>query len=112
MIESYAFGKIVIDGKEYTGDVIIFSDRIKADWWRKEGHRLHVEDLVEVLEEQPEMLIIGTGYYGYMEVPRETRELLEQRGIEVIAEKTSEACDTYNKLTGNKKAIVALHLTC
>jgi len=34
MIESYSFGQMVIDGQEYTSDLIIFPDRINSSWWR------------------------------------------------------------------------------
>ncbi|RLI30667.1 hypothetical protein DRO48_02760, partial [Candidatus Bathyarchaeota archaeon] len=44
-IEAYGFGYIVVDGKRYTSDVIIFPDRVMDGWWRKEGHRLYVDDL-------------------------------------------------------------------
>lgn len=36
MINSYDFGRIVVDGKAYTSDVIIFPDRVNSYWWRKE----------------------------------------------------------------------------
>ena len=39
-IDRYAFGNIVIDGKAYTKDVIIFPDRVYSPWWRKDGHFL------------------------------------------------------------------------
>jgi hypothetical protein len=45
MITSYDFGHIIIDGKRYTSDLIVFPDRVKVGWWRKEGHRLQLEDL-------------------------------------------------------------------
>ena len=44
-IDSYSFGQIVIDARAYASDVIIYSDRVDAAWWRKEGHRLHPEDI-------------------------------------------------------------------
>jgi len=49
MIESYKFGKIVVNGKSYSSDVIIIGNYVKADWWRKEGHCLHIEDLRDIL---------------------------------------------------------------
>jgi hypothetical protein len=66
MIDSYDFGRITINGRSYDQDLIIFPDKIKAGWWRKEGHRLQMEDLDDVLESEPEVLIVGTGYYGEM----------------------------------------------
>ncbi|MEE8402920.1 MAG: MTH938/NDUFAF3 family protein [Candidatus Hydrothermarchaeaceae archaeon] len=110
MIESYDFGRIVIDGRTYTRDVLIFPDRVLGSWWRKEGHSLSVEDLKEVLEFGPKTLVIGTGRSGPLKVKDETRERLESEGIEVIVESTGKACDVLNSLGPN--AAGAFHLTC
>lgn len=112
MIDSYGFGKIVIDGKTYTKDVIILTDRVKDNWWRKEGHRLDKEDIEEVIREKPEVLVVGTGYYDRMAVPKETREYIESCGIEIKVAKTGEARKFFNELSGKKKVVAALHLTC
>ncbi len=112
MIDSYHFGHIIINGKEYTSDVIIFPDRVKASWWRIEGHTLHIEDVEDVIEEKPEVLIIGTGYVGMMRVLAETKKRLESEGIELIIEKTRKARETYNQLSKSKRVVAALHLTC
>jgi hypothetical protein len=112
MIDSYDFGRIVINGKRYSSDLIVFSDKVRDGWWRKEGHRLHVEDLKDVLEVKPEVLVVGTGYSGLMRVPPETRRYVESEGIEFIAQKTAEACETFNRLVKSRKVVAALHLTC
>jgi hypothetical protein len=111
-IEHYSFGKITIDGKTYTSDVIIYPDRINASWWRKEGHNLHVEDLKDVIDAKPQILVIGTGSFGVMKVPKETISHLVEKGIEVHVTRTGEAVDVYNKLQKNKIVIAAFHLTC
>jgi hypothetical protein len=111
LIESYSFGRIVIDGTSYTKDVIIFPDRVFSPWWRKEGHLLHKEDLGEVLKDNPEILVIGQGNMGAMSVPQKLIDELRAQGIEVITAKTEKAVDTYNELKG-KRVIAALHLTC
>lgn len=112
MIENYEFGRIVIDGKVYTSDVIIYPDRVDGDWWRREGHELCLSDLSKILLERPEVLIIGTGNAGIMRVLEETQSLCLSKGIELIAEPTDRACKTYNRLSSQKKVVAALHLTC
>lgn len=112
MIDHYDFGRISIDGKSYNNDLIIFPDKIRDDWWRKEGHKLHIEDLKEVLEVRPEVLVVGTGYSGLMKVPSETRRYIESKGIELTAQKTAEACKTFNSLAKSRRVVAALHLTC
>ncbi len=112
MINSYNFGRIVVDGKAYTSDVIIFPDKVKDNWWRKEGHALHIEDIDSVVKEDPEVLIVGTGKYGILEVLPETKEYIESKGTELIVEPTDRACEMYNQISKDKKAVAALHLTC
>ncbi|MFQ5994934.1 MAG: Mth938-like domain-containing protein [Acidiferrobacterales bacterium] len=112
-IEWYDFGRIDVDGQTYTSDVIISADNVMDGWWRRKGHRLDVADLSEVMNHKPDVLVIGTGYYGNMAVPSETRSFLESQGIEVRAMETRDAVKEFNKLqkqTG--KIVAALHLTC
>jgi len=111
-IEHYSFGRITIDGKTYTSDVIIYPGRVDSSWWRKEGHYLQVVDLTDVINAKPEVLIIGTGYSGVMVVPKETISHLESKGIEVHVARSEKAVETFNKLQKEKLVIAALHLTC
>jgi len=112
MIDSYEFGHIVINGKHYHSDVIIYPDRVDDHWWRKEGHLLLPEDLKEVVKENPQILVIGTGNSGLMKVPSTTINWIKSKKIEVRIEPTQTACHTYNQLCSSHKVIAALHLTC
>jgi len=113
MIEDYDFGVMVIGGRRYTRDLILVEDRIYPNWWRKEGHSLCLDDLKVVLNERPDILVIGTGYSGVMEVPKEVVEKLESMGISVIVEPTPKAYKTFNKLLREGKRVAgAFHLTC
>jgi hypothetical protein len=113
MIESYDFGRISINGIVYTKDVIVAGEKTIAGWIRKEGHLLQVADIRQAIEEcTPEVTIVGTGYDGMMSVPEETRLYLQRKGIDLLVEKTKEACDLFNALSKNRRALAALHLTC
>jgi hypothetical protein len=112
MIESYSFGRITIDGKRYHSDVIIYPDHVNASWWRVRGHDLCIEDINEILDYTPEVLVIGKGRSGMMKVPDSIQEEITKRGIELITENTKEAVERYNQICKEKKAVAALHLTC
>ncbi|MFW9905333.1 MAG: Mth938-like domain-containing protein [Candidatus Thorarchaeota archaeon] len=113
IIEQYSFGKIRISGKSFSNDVIIFPDEVIPSWWRKEGHNLHMEDLDDVIERKPELLIIGTGFNGVMRVSQDLINQLEELGINTTVMKSTDAVKEYNKLIKEKKRIAAgLHLTC
>jgi len=112
IISDYSFGRIVVNGKTYSKDVIIFPDRVFSPWWRGEGHLLQIDDLVEVVKTDITELIIGTGYYGTMKVPSVVMEFLNDKGITTSIEKTPLAVDVYNRTILERAAIAALHLTC
>ena len=111
-IDQYDFGKITISGKIYSSDAIIYNDKVNSPWRRKEGHNLCLEDLVEVLEAKPDILIIGTGAYGIMSVASEVKEALEAKRISLVIARTAEACKEFNRLKDSGNVIAALHLTC
>ena len=112
MIDSYSFGRIVIDGKKYTKDLIIYPDRVDDSWWREEGHKLSISDIKKVLEKKPEVLVVGQGSPGLMKVLPETKQRLEKESIELLIRPTKEACGIYNRLSPSRKVIALLHLTC
>ena len=115
MIESYDFGVMVINGKKYTSDLIIYQEKVFDGWWRKEGHKLYVEDLGRIFsfEPKPHVLVVGTGYYGLLKVSREVEEALKSHEITLVAQPTREAIQTFNKLLVSGKCVAgAFHLTC
>ncbi|MEM3601315.1 MAG: Mth938-like domain-containing protein [Candidatus Bathyarchaeia archaeon] len=115
LIESYDFGLIVINGKQYRSDVIVFPERVIEGWWRKEGHRIHLEDLREVLNCKPipEVLVIGTGYSGLVRVNPEVESALKSMGIKLLKQPTKEACKTFNELLkAGRRVAGAFHITC
>jgi len=112
MIDSYHFGEIVIDGKKYSSDVVIFPDRVEDDWWRKTGHELCLEDIAGVITENPEVLVVGTGDSGLMKVLPEVEQAAQARGIKLIVATTDKACNTYNQLSHSQRVLAAFHITC
>ncbi len=111
-IETYRFGHIVIDGHPQSRDVIILPDRVIGGWWRREGHVLHPDDLKAVFQAAPQTLVVGQGAQGRMRVTQETRQALQAAGIELIAQATEKACQTYNAMRDKQDVAAALHLAC
>lgn len=112
-IENYAFGSMTVGGEAYRNDLIVFPEKVRPEWWRKSGHSLAVEDLKEVIDYKPEVLVVGKGAYGAMNVPEPTRGALKKHNIALIDKNTDEACKVFNGLAGKgKKTVGAFHLTC
>ncbi len=112
-IEHYSFGSVKVDGRKYESDVIIYPDSIKSDWWRAQGHKLQLEDIDEILENPPEILVVGQGDSSRMQIDKRVTEELQKRNIELVAGPTDRACDKFNELSKKgSRVVAALHLTC
>ncbi len=113
-IDEYQFGKMVVDGNPYEFDLMICGEELCEKWRRNEGHNLCLEDLEWMSERGPEILIIGKGNVGCMEVPIGVVEELRQRGVDVRVAKTGEAVELYNEIAQKetRKIGAAFHLTC
>ncbi|MGB8952404.1 MAG: MTH938/NDUFAF3 family protein [Candidatus Aminicenantales bacterium] len=112
MIDAYDFGKMTVDGHVYNSDLIIYPRRIESPWWRKSGHTLHLADIPEILQEEPEVIIIGTGFFGLMREEKEVRRAAQDKKISLVVEKTREAVRSFNRIAPQKKTVGAFHLTC
>jgi hypothetical protein len=110
-LTGYRFGRIVLDGEEVSGDLIVLPDRVVRNWWRLDGHALVLDDLEDVLDELPARLVVGTGHDGRMRPDPRALEALRGRGIEVDVLRTDEAVRRYGELDPMSTA-AALHLTC
>ena len=109
-IINYQFGGITIENRTYSSDVILLEKNVFPNWRRKKGHSLVIKDLEKVIDYKPELLIVGKGYYGYMDVPPQLTKKLE---FQVISYKTQDAIKLYNQeIKKSKKISGAFHLSC
>lgn len=120
MIEEYKFGLIVIDGKTYKHDVGVNWAGDVFEWSREDSHIIGVEDIIDALEQNPEVIIVGTGEQGMAQVSEAAQKAIEERGVRLIVDKTEQATRTFNvrrdesfEEEGVQERIVGLfHLTC
>ena len=116
-ISGCRFGEVAIGRNTYAHDVIIpVSGKVKK---RKKqiakesygsSHTLGPVELTRVCRGGPEVLFVGTGQSGQMELNEEGRRYLSQRLIECCALPTPEAVEAYNASNERKAALI--HVTC
>ena len=111
-IENYSFGEMKIGGKSYTSDLKIINGQIIVNWRRKEGHSLTPEDIKDVLHAKPKTFVVGCGYASVLKVPAQLKNILSQKGIEIIDVPTKKAVDIFNSTTDLEKTAFGFHLTC
>lgn len=113
MINTCSFGLIIINGKKYTSDLVIFPDgHIVGSWRRKRGHLLFSDDISELIESEPDVIIAGTGVSGMVRPQAELEELLHLKGIEFIPAPNEEAMKIYNEMSTKQQVGACFHLTC
>jgi hypothetical protein len=112
-IDSYQFGRIVIDHVTYNSDCIILADTVLANWRRKQGHVLSAEDLQPVVVAKPAILVVGRGASGLMKITKELPQFLQRHNIELEVHDTYRAVERFNELSQAGRIVAAaLHLTC
>ena len=56
MIDQYTTGShMTVDGTTYHQDLKIIRDEVKGNWWRREGYRLDIDDIQDILSAEPEV---------------------------------------------------------
>lgn len=115
-IDSCTLRKIVINGKTYEKDVIIYpgTEGVKDNWWRKEGHSLSLDDIKDdLVNKKPDVLIVGTGWNGFLKISDETKNFLTENEITLISKKTPDAAREYEQASKTEERVMAaFHLAC
>ena len=113
-IESYSFGRMVVDGEEYGDDLMICGNEINPEWIRQSGHKLYPDDLRWLVDREPDLLIVGTGQSGRMTVTQEAKAYLDENGVNLWIGETDEAADYFNIKNEEEGEQIAgaFHLTC
>ena len=113
MIDQYSFGSITISGKRYSSDLKIINGEVYPDWWRKSGHSVDIDDVADILDTKPDIIVIGSGSSGLMKVSDGLIQRCDECGVEIIVEPTPDAVLTFNRLYEAGKSVAGgFHLTC
>jgi hypothetical protein len=123
MFEKTRFGSITISGKKYKHDLYLnvdgnFTKRDKSHSERIDGHReLSKWEIENIIQQNPEVLIIGMGQSGVLPMSQETESWLEStlkdKQIQLIKERTPLILDKVNNLIREGKKVAGIfHTTC
>lgn len=110
MIDYISLGKLLYNGKVSRSDTIVFPDRMNTKWWINKRTIIEIDDLSEVIDELPDVVVVGTGFIRLIQLSDEARRFLEDKGVTVIVDRSEQAANVYNEICKNKKAIGLFHL--
>lgn len=116
MIDEYKYGCFHADGKEFLGDLKIVNN--KARYWQDlEDRKLRFEHIKELLNENPDVFVIGTGAGGLLEVGTEIADSLQSWVINRTdpskrksyhIKKNTEAIKIINQAIASEKKVCAV----
>jgi hypothetical protein len=116
MFEKAEFGSVVYNGTEYDFDVYVHpSGDVQVR--RKElseivyntGHKVVAAEIEYLLKEDPDCVIIGTGFSGALRLTSQAREVLEAKNIFYTELLTPQAAQEFNN---RKNCAMLVHVTC
>ena len=107
-VSGYFDGGVEINGQPFDYSLLVLPESAPRAWPVASFEALTVEHFEQLLAEQPDVVILGTGERQRFVHPRLTAPLVSQRiGVECMD--TNAACRTYNILMGEgRKALLAL----
>jgi len=112
-VQDYKFGSIIIDGQKINSDTIVNKGKIeKRNKKGTENYSGHAPLLIsENIPWDCELLIIGNGMSGVMEVDKEIIKEAKNRGVDLVILPTFQAIKKFN-LADQTKTNAVFHLTC
>jgi hypothetical protein len=116
-IDGTAFGEITIDGKVFDHDVVVRMSGEVVKRKKKLSKRLygtsHIVSKAEakaVFEEGCDVLVLGSGQEGNVELSAQAEAYFAKKGCKVLADRTPEAIRIFNQT--QRKKIGLFHVTC
>lgn len=112
-INSTDFGSITVNNRKYDDDVIVSYKGSVQKVKTQLRHLVSKRELNLILAEDPEIIVIGTGTEGDMQISSDVRKWTEQRELQIFDMLSSEAIKKFNQLQENGRKVVAfIHTTC
>lgn len=107
------FGAVVVDGKQYRDVLVVGKEVIdRGKWGFFDTHSVSERELNELLRGSPEIIIIGSGQSGVLEVDPIIEKKIKEVGIQLIILETPQAIEEYNKISKTKRTNALIHTTC
>jgi len=99
-------GEIQIKATIYTQSLVVAANALREDWPLSDIAALEESHIELILEQEPELILLGTGNRLVFPSPENLRCLIES-GIGYEIMDTAAACRTYNVLVAEDRHVVA-----
>jgi hypothetical protein len=113
----HSWGEIEVEGIGVLRDAKLWPGGGRGWDWNETGtrHRPGIQpaDVAELLEHEPEVVVLSQGRQLRLETHKETDKLLKQRKVQVVRDETEAAINAYNRMAAEGRRVAGLfHSTC
>lgn len=105
-IRAYTNNSIVVSNTTYESSLILTSDTIIDDWSPENISQLEVDDLDQIINMEPELVLLGTGA-DLQFPPEEILRFLHSRNIGLEIMDTGAACRAFNFMIADGRDVAA-----
>ena len=116
-IDSFNFGFIVVDDKQYAHDVVILPDGTVKERNPGKGrlgsHSITRNEIEALAKVQPDIILIGTGVQGMARLAHDAEFYLTEPDINLTLLPSPQIVKKYNQYIEEGEKVAALiHITC
>jgi hypothetical protein len=116
-IDSFNFGFIVVDNKQYAYDVVILPDGTVKERHPGKGrlgsHSIARSEVESLVRSSPDLILIGTGVNGMARLARDAEHYLMEPEVNLTLLPSPEVVKKYNQHVQDGESVAALiHVTC
>jgi hypothetical protein len=116
-IDSFNFGFIVVDEKQYSSDIVILPDGTVKERTPGKGrlgsHTIARGEIEALTKTQPEVILIGTGVQNMARLAHDAEFYLTEPDLDLTLLPSNEVVKKYNQLIEDGEKVAALiHITC
>ncbi len=116
-IDSFNFGFIVVDEKQYTYDVVILPDGTvrerSAGKGRLGSHSITRSEIEALIKEQPDVILVGTGVEGMARLAHDAEFYMLEPDVNLTMLPSPQIVRRYNQRVEEGEKVAALiHITC
>jgi hypothetical protein len=109
-INNSEFGSVTVDGQKYNSDVFIHPlGEVEV---REKSHEIKKEEIEYLLQDNPDVIVIGKGTSGVAELDEDAKALIKSIDVEVIMGNTPDIREKFNEKAAEKSVAALIHTTC
>ncbi len=106
VVRAYSRSELRIGETRVRTSCIVTADRLITDWTPRSIEVLTPEHLEQLLELEPQIVLLGTGFHQRFPAAG-IRSLLAERGVGLEAMDLGAACRTFNILVQEERRVAA-----